>query len=166
AELPLFILNFKKYFYKIKISLLNVNSANSDLSYFSRVSLANGYLSIPCPGPFTNLHILANGDISCCLRDHFRAGLILGNISEMTLLEAWQSKKLLAIRKSLLTSNIKDRPAQCRTCYNPNLWLLSDLNKLVEFVRLGLLVPEKLPEKIKILTRKYNKKARGIYERL
>ena len=65
-----------------------------------------------CAIPWTNLEIKSNGNITpCCMTQ----GLVLGNIKNTTLAQAFQSNKLIELRNELLSGA---RPSACQNCWN------------------------------------------------
>jgi len=70
-----------------------------------------------CPLPFYTISILSNGNVSsCCINNH--DSLIIGNIHDSTILEIWNSKKLLNFRKIHIGGNKEKHPI-CSKCNFP-----------------------------------------------
>lgn len=66
-----------------------------------------------CPHPFHSIGILHNGDlVPCCT--FFAKHLVLGNIKDMTIEEAWNSDKIKDLRNSFLNGKINK---VCKNCY-------------------------------------------------
>jgi radical SAM protein with 4Fe4S-binding SPASM domain len=64
-----------------------------------------------CRNPWQRLAITAQGEIlPCC--DFNGRNLVLGNISEMTLMEAWESDKMAKVRQDILNKT----SANCESC--------------------------------------------------
>ena len=70
--------------------------------------------STHCAYPFNSLHVWANGNITpCCTFFAKSDELILGNVANMKLEEAWNCNKISTIRAELLSGNVRD---VCRVC--------------------------------------------------
>lgn len=68
---------------------------------------------LPCWSLFTEPHISFDGYMSACYCDHDEK-FYIGNLNEMTLIEAWQSDKFAALRRSHLSRNVKGQV--CENC--------------------------------------------------
>lgn len=69
-----------------------------------------------CSQPFERLLIDFEGNIyPCCCSGYYRY-LRLGNMSEMTLMEAWHSPKMSAIRESFLKQHLNKVCLNCSAC--------------------------------------------------
>ena len=82
----------------------------------------------PCSMLYVGLGVLVDGSItSCACRDlNGDSELILGNISKVSLEDAWRSKKLIRSREKWRAG--KYIPKICRDCrhYNPYTYLMTD----------------------------------------
>jgi radical SAM protein with 4Fe4S-binding SPASM domain len=68
-----------------------------------------------CIDPWRRMSITSNGDIyPCCAFTCFNKELILGNINKININEAWKSKKMLELRKTLKSDKINY--AGCYNC--------------------------------------------------
>jgi radical SAM protein with 4Fe4S-binding SPASM domain len=80
------------------------------VSEVEELDLSSSY----CAYPFNSLHVWANGNITpCCTFFAKSEELILGNVAEMTLEEAWNGGKIDTLRQELLSGNVRDI---CRVC--------------------------------------------------
>lgn len=69
-----------------------------------------------CPDPFRSLMVDYNGDIyPCCT--FYNKYFCLGNLNEVSLLEAWNGSKIKLLRKNILDGNM---PMPCRNCIKDN----------------------------------------------
>src|SRR3972149_10117221 len=68
---------------------------------------------LPCWSLFTEPHISFDGYMSACYCDHDEK-FYMGNLNEMSLIEAWQSKKFMSLRKSHLSKDVKGQV--CENC--------------------------------------------------
>ena len=67
-----------------------------------------------CAYPFNSLHVWANGNITpCCTFFAKSEKLVLGNVADTTLQEAWDGDKIAKIREEILTGNLNDI---CKVC--------------------------------------------------
>lgn len=66
-----------------------------------------------CSHPFQRLGMDWNGDLYPCCSFYYKYHKI-GNIENMTLLEAWNSEKIKTLREAFLQGNI---PVSCQNCY-------------------------------------------------
>jgi radical SAM protein with 4Fe4S-binding SPASM domain len=67
-----------------------------------------------CPSPLTSMNILCNGDVILCCND-YRHKLILGNVSEASLKDIWESSEYQALRTKLYKGGYSDCVV-CRDC--------------------------------------------------
>lgn len=81
-----------------------------------------------CHQVFDCLTVQWDGSISACCRD-FGAQMIVGNLSDGTLAEAWHSKRLGVFRKVLAAMGHDALPL-CSTCYDMNQLRLPGVQKL------------------------------------
>lgn len=65
-----------------------------------------------CPYPFNSLNVWGNGDISPCCCFHGRS-LVIGNIKDMSLEQAWKSESVDALRREMTDGKLN---RVCRTC--------------------------------------------------
>lgn len=66
-----------------------------------------------CPHPFHSMGMLNNGDlVPCCT--FFAKHLVLGNIKDMTIEEAWNCDKMKALRESFFNGKVNK---VCKNCY-------------------------------------------------
>lgn len=71
-----------------------------------------------CNNPWRRLSINSKGDIyPCCGFTFFSKNVKLGNIKDISLKEAWNSKKIKELRKKLKSNDLKDYPG-CNLCLN------------------------------------------------
>lgn len=81
-----------------------------------------------CPWPFIGYNVLWNGDLVLCCFD-YNGDMVYDNIRDKSIIEAFNSDKILKIRKKLIEG--KDIPQRCAYCsgkllnldssdYNPN----------------------------------------------
>lgn len=92
-----------------------------------------------CPLPFSTLHIRPNGNIAACPLPVCPG--ILGNIKEMTLQQAWNSRKRYEIMLAHAKKN-REALAECRECTQPNM-LAPDVH-----------IPEELAKQIRAVLEK------------
>lgn len=70
---------------------------------------------IPCAYPFSRIHLTAEGFLTSCAVD-FDGKLIVADVRDSTLLEAWHSKQYAEFRRRHLQDSL--RGLQCQTCIN------------------------------------------------
>ena len=75
----------------------------------------------PCPSPWDQLVVNAQGEILPCCCDYEGNSLSLGNLRDMTLREAWQGEKMEHIRRKHLERKFDDLPL-CGTCRPNDIW--------------------------------------------
>ncbi len=75
-------------------------------------------LRFPCPSPWQQLVVTAQGNILPCCQDYEGQALSLGNLRDISLREAWEGEKMKWLREKLLTCKYDEIPL-CRDCY-PN----------------------------------------------
>lgn len=61
---------------------------------------------LPCWVLFTEGHITFDGELAACCFDH-HGGFSMGNLSEMSFMEAWHSEKFQELRKAHLEKTVK-----------------------------------------------------------
>jgi len=66
-----------------------------------------------CPHPFEKLGINCDGDLTPCCT-FYNKYLKVGNINDMTLMEAWRSDRAVKLRQSFIDGN---PPMVCKNCY-------------------------------------------------
>jgi len=83
-----------------------------DFSYVDKLRIIETEPFI-CPDPFQRIGISCDGSIyPCCT--FYQKYFTLGNIKEITLLEAWNSKQMSDLRNSI----IRNQPhLACKNCY-------------------------------------------------
>lgn len=64
--------------------------------------------------PLERMHILANGDVIFCCQD-WKHSIVLGNISENSIKEIWNSKKYNELRNALYNRD-SETPELCKNC--------------------------------------------------
>lgn len=72
-----------------------------------------------CSHAFYSMHILANGNIIPCCAGDRGYGLAYGNVNDMTLYEAFHSKKYYDFLVGFLEHRKSSMPI-CQSCYEPN----------------------------------------------
>lgn len=82
----------------------------------------------PCPHIFGSFVISWNGDVVPCCRD-LKKDYIIGNIKDKTIMELWNSERLMSLRKMQLSKRYKEIPL-CRAC--DQLWCSYTLSKLAK----------------------------------
>jgi MoaA/NifB/PqqE/SkfB family radical SAM enzyme len=70
------------------------------------VALNQQRLSLPCFQPWSYLNVTAEGYLSACCSD-FNNDLVVGNLNDQSLLEAWHSLEFQELRLRHLRSNVK-----------------------------------------------------------
>lgn len=70
----------------------------------------------PCIGVMTKLAVTWNGDITACCSD-YDGKLVIGNIRNISIKEAWESGKLNGIREVVGKACNHERIAMCSKCY-------------------------------------------------
>jgi len=66
----------------------------------------------PCPHLFGSFNITWNGDVVPCCRD-LQKNYVLGNINDNTVMELWNSKKLVSLREKHRLMEFADIPLCC-----------------------------------------------------
>ena len=87
-----------------------------DIIEFQKVQLpeVKQYKEIlACDEPFNRLTVNYKGDIFPCCSIHYQDKYTLGNIKEVSLLDAWTGERMQALRKSLLDG---EPLTHCREC--------------------------------------------------
>lgn len=104
----------------------NADLPNGMFIRFKNINFKRKYT--PCSMLYVGLGILVDGSITCCAcRDlNGDSELVLGNILDTSLEDAWQSKELVELRNEWKSG--KYVPKICRDCrhYNPNSYLMTD----------------------------------------
>jgi len=68
----------------------------------------------PCSFPWYSLAIHWNGNVCPCPRD-FMGDLVVGNVGTMSIVDIWNSEKMLSVRRNVLERAF-DSQACCRNC--------------------------------------------------
>jgi radical SAM protein with 4Fe4S-binding SPASM domain len=66
-----------------------------------------------CEGPFTSLSVTCDGDILPCCTEYGKE-IKLGNLADMSLLDAWKSIKMIKLREVFTKNN--EAPEACMNC--------------------------------------------------
>jgi radical SAM protein with 4Fe4S-binding SPASM domain len=70
--------------------------------------------SEPCQELSNGLIVFANGDIGCCWRRDIEGKLVIGNLNENSLNDAWKGKNIHTIRQNWIDGQIPD---VCKNCF-------------------------------------------------
>lgn len=99
------LIDFQEFLDFAKI--LDIDKPNCDIDNWKKYT---------CVDPWRTLYINHNGDIFPCCSSHFQNDHYLGNLSKISLSDAWQSKKLKNLREKL--SGKSNIPLNCKECLN------------------------------------------------
>jgi radical SAM protein with 4Fe4S-binding SPASM domain len=75
----------------------------------------------PCPSPWDQLVVNAQGEILPCCCDYEGTSLSLGNLRDMTLRQAWEGPQMARLRRMHLERRFSELPL-CDTCRPNDLW--------------------------------------------
>lgn len=87
--------------------------------------------NIICSYPFTHMLITANGDIGLCCVDWMHK-TAYANIKDVSLYEAWNSKKLYDIRMKLLNNKKHELPYCCNCTQRGNDNIDNDVEAIIK----------------------------------
>jgi radical SAM protein with 4Fe4S-binding SPASM domain len=83
--------------------------------------LQDEQLRFPCPSPWDQLVVNAQGEILPCCCDYEGTHLSLGNLKTMTLRQAWEGEKMTELRRKHLERRFAEIPL-CDACRPNDLW--------------------------------------------
>ena len=75
----------------------------------------------PCPSPWDQLIVNAQGEILPCCCDYEGTSLSLGNLRDMTLREAWEGETMRRLRQMHVERRFAELPL-CNDCRPNDLW--------------------------------------------
>lgn len=157
-EIPLFFKAYEKYCWPEKITFSAVDGLSPDTAYFKKEFNFPGLVSskIPCRMPFKNIFFTYGGKATLCCRD-YEEELVVGDISEVSILDLWNSSAAEVIRdkhQHPLKMNIR----ACRMCFGPYDFVSSIMNEYIHFLyyRFPRMTPQKFGDRLVALLAEMN----------
>lgn len=123
--------SFKKFWKKNHVPIITnfISNRTGDVDNFDNFCLDTPYFSFLqkfgiktykkivkcCPVVLSSFNILSNGDVILCCNDYSKK-LVLGNVTNSSIKEIWNSQKYQDIRQLFCRGEYKKIPV-CRNCY-------------------------------------------------
>jgi radical SAM protein with 4Fe4S-binding SPASM domain len=115
--------DYFKYWSKIvdRVNISRSHNWGGKVQVKGLTILQDQKLRFPCPSPWDQLVVNAQGEILPCCCDYEGTHLSLGNLRDMTLRQAWEGEKMSAIRQKHLERKFNDLPL-CGDCRPNDTW--------------------------------------------
>ena len=115
--------DFFKYWSKI-VDHVNISRSHNwggKVTVKGLTILQEQALRFPCPSPWDQLVVNAQGEILPCCCDYEGTNLSLGNLRNMSLRQAWEGEKMAQLRRRHLEKKFSEVPL-CDTCRPNDVW--------------------------------------------
>jgi MoaA/NifB/PqqE/SkfB family radical SAM enzyme len=99
------------------VSLVSSWRYNVNAEHLIPEKMECGKISIPCKMVLNRIHITYNGYLTACCQD-FYYDLLLADLKQTSLQDAWYGKKAMALREAHIKRNLKG--LLCNNCYKNN----------------------------------------------